>query len=230
MSIAPTWSEFKTYCAVIGPGQERPARPAACPFCDGPRVWFNGWRRVLITLLLDGQPHRPTDWVSLQRVRCARRECRRGWTLRPAWLYPHRSLEPDLAEAAALTYLLDAGATYTSVAATFGCAWVTVWRWVGWVTALVTPAALLAQAARLRARGADPALLPRAVAASARARSAARARTVLQAAQVLVALALLHRAQPEPPADPSPLRWWLVAEFLAVRRIAWLTRPAAPRR
>jgi hypothetical protein len=89
---------------------------------------------------------------------------------------------------------------------------------------------LLAQAARLHARGADPAGLPRTVAASTRARSAARARTVLQAAQVLVALALLHRAQPEPPADPSPLRWWLVAEFLVFRRIAWLTRPAAPRR
>jgi hypothetical protein len=185
---------------------------------------------VLITLLLDGRPHRPTEWVPVQRVRCARQECRRGWTLRPAWLYPHRSLEPDLAEAAALTYLLDPRATYTSVAAVFGCAWVTVWRWVGWLAALVTPAALLARAARLQARGADPAVLPRAVAASSRARSAARARTVLQTAQVLVALALLHRAQPEPPADPSPLRWWLVAEFLAVRRIAWLTQPRSPRR
>ncbi len=230
MSIAPTWSEFKTYCAEIGPGRGRPARPVQCPICDGDRVWFNGWRRVLITLMLDGQPHRPGEWVALQRVRCARRACRRGWTLRPAWLYPHRSLEPDLAEAAALTYLLDAQATYTSVAAAFGCSWVTVWRWVGWIGVLVTPAALVARAARLQARGGDPAMLPRAVAASARARSAARARLVLQAAQVLVALALLHRAQPEPPADPSPLRWWLVTEFLAFRRIAWLTRPAAPRR
>jgi hypothetical protein len=230
MSIAPTWSEFKTYSAAIGPGHGRPARPAVCPFCDGRRVWFNGWRRVLITLLVDHQPHRPAEWVPLQRVRCAQRPCRRGWTLRPAWLYPHRSLEPDLAEAAALTYLLDARATYMSVATTFGCSWVTVWRWVGWLAALVPPAALLAQAARLHARGADPAGLPRTVAASTRARSAARARTVLQAAQVLVALALLHRAQPEPPADPSPLRWWLVAEFLVFRRIAWLTRPAAPRR
>jgi hypothetical protein len=53
---------------------------------------------------------------------------------------------------------------------------------------------------------------------------------VEQAAQVLVALALLHRAQPEPPADPSPLRWWLLAEFLAFRRLALLTRGPAPRR
>lgn len=132
-----------------------------------------------------------------------------------------------MAEAAALTYLLDPQATYTSVATTCGCAWVTVWRWVGWIAALVAPALLMARAAR---GGVKPGVLPRAVPAAGRARSAARAQTVLHAAQVLVALALLQRAQPEPPADPSPLRWWLVAEFLAVHRVALLTRPASPRR
>ena len=151
--------------------------------------------------------------------------------MHPPWLYPHRSLEPDLAEAAALTYLLDPRATYVSVATAFGCAWVTVWRWVSWISALVTPAALLARATRLAApAGADPRALPRAIPAAARARSARRAQVVRQAAQVLVALTLLHRAQPEPPADPSPLRWWLLAEFLAFRRLAYLTRPASPRR
>lgn len=231
MSIARSWSDFKTYGAEIGPGRGRPPRPTRCVFCDGARVWFNGWRRVLITLLVDGQPHRPTEWVPVQRVRCARSACRRSWTLRPPGLYPHRSLEPDVAEAAALTYLLNPGATYVSVAAAFGCAWITVWRWVSWLAALVTPAVLLAHAAQLGAReGADPRLLPREIAAAARARSTGRARLVLQAAQVLVALALLHRAQPEPPADPSPLRWWLFAEFLAVRRVAHLTSMASPRR
>ena len=100
MSIAQAWCEFKTYGEQIGPDRGRPRRPAQCVFCDGPRVWFNGWRLVLITLLVEGQPHRPGEGVALQRVRCARRECRRSWTLRPAWLYPHRSLEPDVAEAA----------------------------------------------------------------------------------------------------------------------------------
>lgn len=231
MSIALAWCDFKTYCEEIGPGCGQPPRPAQCVFCDGARVWFNGWRRVLITLLVDGRPHRPAEWVPLRRVRCARRECRRSWTLRPPWLYPHRSLEPDVAEAAALTYLLDPRATYVSVATAFGCAWVTVWRWVGWIAALVTPAALIARAARLAAPGgAEPGVLPRAVPAAARARSAARARTVLQAAQVLVALTLLQRAQPEPPSDSSPLRWWLIVEFLAFRRLALLTRRASPRR
>ena len=231
MSIALAWSEFKPYCAEVGPGRGRPARPTQCLFCDGERVWFNGWRLVLITLLVDGRPHRPADWVALQRVRCARRACRRSWTVRPPWLYPHRSLEPDVAEAAALAYLLDPRATYVSVARAFGCAWVTVWRWVSWISALVTPAALLARATRLAApAGADPRALPRAIPAAARARSARRAQVVRQAAQVLVALTLLHRAQPEPPADPSPLRWWLLTEFLAVRRLAYLTRRACPRR
>jgi hypothetical protein len=223
MSIAQAWGDFKTYGEEIGPGRGRPPRPAQCVFCDGARVWFNGWRPVQITLLVEGRPYRPADGVPVPRVRCARRACGRSWTLRPPWLYPHRSFEPDVAEAAALTYLLDPQATYTAVARGMDCAWVTVWRWVGWIAALVRPAAVLARAV-------EPRVLPRAVPAAARARSAARAQTVLQAAQVLVALALLHRAQPEPPADPSPLRWWLTGEFLAVRRVAWLTRAAAPRR
>jgi hypothetical protein len=50
--------------------------------------------------------------------------------LRRPWLYPHRSLEPDLAEAAALAYLLDPRATYAAIARTVACAWITVWRWV----------------------------------------------------------------------------------------------------
>jgi hypothetical protein len=106
-----------------------------------------------------------------------------------------------------------------------------VWRWVGWLAALVTPGVLVAAAARLGGTGgAEPGLLPREVPAAARARSTARARTVRQAAQVLGALTLLHRAQPEPPADPSPLRWWLRGEFLAFRRRALLMRRTAPRR
>ena len=225
MSIAPAWSDFKGYVAAIGPGRGRPARPPHCVFCEGARVWFNGWRLVWITLLVEGQPQRPAEGLPLQRVRCARRECGHSWTLRPPWLYPHRSLEPDVAEAAALFYLLDPAATYVSVAPAFQCSWVTVWRWVGWVAALATPGALLARVARVAPRGAVPALLPRAVPAAARARSPERARRVFQAAQVLAALTHLHRAQPEPPPDPSALRWFLVGEFLRVRRLARLTRP-----
>src|SRR6516162_9788899 len=147
MSIALPWSEFKAYVAEVGPGRGGVARPAQCVFCDGERVWFNGWRQILVTLLVDGQPHRLADWLPLQRVRCAQPPCRRSWTLRPPWLYPHRSLEPDLAETAAL-----------------------------------------ARVAGLAPHGAVPALLPRTVAAAARARSRRRADAVLRAYQVVVAL------------------------------------------
>jgi hypothetical protein len=82
-----------------------------------------------------------------------------------------------------------------------------------------------ARVARLTPHGAVPGWLPRTVAAAARARSRRRADVVLRAYQVLVALAMLHRAQPEPAADPSPLRWFLLDEFLAFRRLARLTRP-----
>jgi hypothetical protein len=231
MSIALPWSDCKAYCATIGPDGARPARPGACAYCDGDRVWFNGWRCVRITLLVAGQPQRLGDGVMLQRVRCARRACRRSWTLRPAWLYPHRSVEPDVAETAALRYLLEPGATYAAVGAAVTCAWITVWRWVGWLATVVTPAEVLAEAARLDARGgAEPGGLPRTVPAAARARSAARARVVEQAAQVLGALTMLHRAQPEPPADPSPLRWWLAREFRRSRRPACLLPRPTPRR
>jgi hypothetical protein len=174
MSIALPWSEFKAYVTEVGPGLGRVARPGQCLFCDGERVWFNGWRWVLVTLLVDGQPHRLTDWLPLQRVRCGQPPCGRSWTLRPPWLYPHRSLEPDLAETAALTYLADPQATYRSVAQRVGCSWGTVWLWVGWLASLVTPAAVLARVARLTPHGAVPGLLPRAVAAAARARSRRR--------------------------------------------------------
>ena len=196
-------------------------RPAQCVCCDGERVWFNGWRRVLVTLLVDGQPSRLTDWLPLQRVRCAQPPCGRSWTLRPPWLYPHRSLEPNLAETAALTYLADPQATYRSVAQRVGCSWVTVWRWISWLATLITPAAVLARVARLAPHGAEPGCCrgrwPRPL-------GPARAAAVLRAYQVLVALTMLHRAQPEPAADPSPLRWFLLDEFLAFRRLARLTQ------
>jgi hypothetical protein len=128
VSIALAWCDCKTYCEDIGPGRAEPPRPAQCVFCHGPRVWFNGWRRVWPTLLVDGRPYRPPVGVALRRVRCGRRECRRSWTVRPPRLYPQRSLMPDLAEAAALTYLLEAETSYVAVAAAFGCAWIIVWR------------------------------------------------------------------------------------------------------
>jgi hypothetical protein len=225
MSIVLPWSEFKSYEARFGPGRERPPRPDGCVFCAFERVWFDGWRKIAVTVLADdGTPCRAAEGVYLQRARCARRECGHSWTIRPPWAYVHRSIEPDVAEAAAFAYLADPDMTYRRVAALFHCAWVTVWLWVTWVSALATPAALLSRVARVDRRAAMPEVMRHQVAAAARARTQRRARLLLRAYQVLTALALLHRAQPEPPSDPSPLRWFLQGEFLAFRRKAPVTR------
>ncbi len=100
---------FKSYQAAIGPGRGRPERPRACPFCDGERVWFDGWRQVFVVVFTDGAAHRFDDGIWIQRACCA--GCGSSWPLRPPFLYPHRLLEPDVAEAAALMYLSEAGAT-----------------------------------------------------------------------------------------------------------------------
>lgn len=217
---------FKSYQEAIGPGRGRPERPRGCPFCDGGRVWYDGWRRVFAVVLADETPHRFADGLWIQRVCCA--ECGTSWPLRPAFLYPHRSLEPDVAEAAALAYLSEPGATYAEVAARYGCSARTVWRWVGWMAGLVVVGELLAEAERLSGAGQAAAIVPRAVAEDhAKALSAERGRTLLAAFQALVALAVWARAQPAPPDDPSALRAWLTARFLTFREIHRLAARAA---
>ena len=168
--------------------------------------------------------HRFEDGLPLQRVTCA--TCNQSWTLRPAWLYPHRTFEPDVAEAAALAYLSEPAATYAAVAAAFGAATTTAWRWVSWVGRLAEPAGVIAATARI-----DPAtpaadIVPRDVPQDhPKARSEARRGLVLRALQLLVALAAFARVQVHPPDDPSALRFWLVARFRASGEIALLTRP-----
>lgn len=219
---------IKSYQEAIGPGRRRPERPSACPFCDGERVWFDGWRRVFAVVLADGTPHRFADGLWIQRVRC--RACRTSWPLRPAFLYAHRSLEPDVAEAAAVAYLSEAGATYAEVAARYGCSARTIWRWVGWIAGIVVVGERLAEAERLTGAGQAAAIVPRAVPQDhAKALSPERGRTLLAAFQALAALAVWARAQPAPPDDPSALRAWLTARFLTFREIhRFAVRAASP--
>lgn len=223
-SIVLDWIEINTYCASVGPGRGRPARPTACPLCDGGRVWFDGWRQVFAVVLVDGAVHRFSDGLWLQRGKCA--SCRHSWPLRPPWVYPHRSFEPDAVEGAALAYLADARATYRAVASRWCCSARSVWRWVGWCGTLANPPAVLAEAARLAPAAPSAEVIPREVPQVGRkARSQARAGTLLAALQLLVALLVLTRAQPHPPDDPSPLRWWLQDRFLRFRQVVKLTRP-----
>ncbi len=223
-SIVLSSAGFKTYQKAIGPGRGRPDRPRACPFCDGERVWFDGWRLVFAVVLVDGTPHRFADGLWIQRVCCA--ECGTSWPLRPPFLYPHRSLEPDVAEAAALAYLGEESASYVQVAADHGCSARSVWRWVGWIAGLVAVGELLSEAERLTGAGQAAALIPRDVPQDhAKALSPERERTLLRAFQALVALAVWARSQPVVPEDPSALRVWLTLRFLTFREFHRLAPP-----
>ena len=217
-SIVLGWCEFKIYLATIGPGLGHPDRPGACPVCDAAVVWLDGWRFVFCVVLLDGTPHRFDDGLPLQRVVCA--ICHVSWTLRPAFLYPHRSFEPDVVEAAGLDYLSTYASTYERTAKAHGCSPRSVWRWVGWLAAVVQARVLLAEAERRSGAGQSAALMPREVPQDhVKARSPEREATLLAAFQALCALAVWSRAQPAPPLDPSPLRFWLVERFRAFREV-----------
>lgn len=225
-SIALAPAEIKSYAQSIGPGRGRPPRPSSCarPTCPSTRIWYDGWRLVFVTLLLDGRPLRFDDGLWLQRVACA--GCWTSWTLRPAFLYPHRSYAPDLAEAASVAYLSDATATYAKVAARFGCSWTAIWAWISSLSGLTEPAAVLAEAARLAAVAPSVELMPRVVPQDhVKSRSGERQAVLLRVLQFLTALAVLARAQSVPSADPSPLRSYLVVAFLTRGRRALVTRP-----
>lgn len=102
-SIARAWPEIKSYAASMGPGRGRPPRPSACTRrgCPPDRIWYDGWRLVFVTVLVEGQPLRLDDGLWVQRVACA--GCWTSWTVRPAFLYPHRSYAPDVVEAASVS-------------------------------------------------------------------------------------------------------------------------------
>jgi hypothetical protein len=94
---------------------------------------------------------------------------------------------------------------------------------VGWLASLLAAPQLLAEAERLYATGLSAGLIPCSVPEDhAKAYSPERAKVLLGAFQGLAALALWSRAQPVPPEDPSPLRFWLIQRFLAFRRIEHL--------
>jgi hypothetical protein len=223
-SIDLPWVEIKVYLATVGPDLAPPARPARCVFCEAGRVWFDGWRLVFAVLLVDGRPHRFDDGLALKRVVCA--ACRTSWTLRPPFLYPHRSHGPDVSEAAAWRYLADPAATYARVGASCGCSARSVWRWVGWLAGVACPAALVAEAARAHPGTPAAELISRALPqAHVTAHSERRAIVLEEALRVLGALGVWARAQPDPPADPSPLRCYLTVHM---RRRGWVAHVTGP--
>jgi hypothetical protein len=223
-SIALSWIEIKDYVESIGPGLDRPPRPVACLRCKHDRIWYDGWRLVFCVILIDGTPFRFDNGLWVQRVACS--WCWFSWTCRPSFLYPHRSFQPDLIEAAALSYLQNPAATYAQIAKRYGCSLTMIWEWLGWLSQLVDPAALMAEAVRLDSALPIAELIPHSVPQDhPKARSRKRQDFLLRALQVLIAVVIWARAQAVPPLDPSPLRWFLTGQFLLFRRKACVTRP-----
>ena len=214
-SFVLPWTDIKSYRAEIGPGLARPPRPTACPACPSEWIWYDGWRRVSGEVVGPGGEAERFEELPLQRVACSR--CLKSWTLRPAFLYPRRQFAPDVTEAASLAYLADPSATYAKVGARYGCSWTSVWQWVGWLGHLVPPEELLAAIVRFDSESPAVSLVPRAVPQDDhdKAYTAERAERLLQALRTIVLIALLSRALPVPPADPSPLRWLLWVQFQA---------------
>lgn len=222
-SMVLPWVEIKEYAAGIGRRQVRPERPKSCPFCDGPKVWFNGWRTVHVIVLVEGSPCRFDDGLELQRVVCA--SCSTSWTLQPPFLYPHRSFGLDVVEKASTSYLMNPEGTYAAVAAAYSCSPRSVWRWVGWLAKLVSPAAVLAQAEQAQCTGESAALIPRAVPQHhLKAYSFARYAVLLLALQTLYAFNIWLRALAVPAADHSGLRVHLIEKLRIIGEVHLLLR------
>jgi hypothetical protein len=190
-------SDFKTHLEqrrAIG----RACLPDECPFCGNPRLWLDGVRVVYSLVLVEGTVRRFDDGLELQRAVCA--ACHKSWTLYPEPLYPHRSFEPDVVEAAGLEYLSEASATYAHVAAKHGCSPRSVWRWIGWLASLLACVRSSLTTA--------PSRLPHSVPQDhAKARSSLREQLLLSALEALSVLKTWARVGQ--PAGVRPLCNWL---------------------
>ena len=223
-SITLLWTDIKSHMQSIGPGRERPRRPGICLRCEHDKVWYDGWRLIFSVVLIDGTAVRFDDGLWVQRVACSL--CWFSWTCRPSFLYPHRSFEPDLIEAAALAYLKDPASTYARTSKRYGCSLTMLWGWIGWLSHLVEPGQIVAEAVRHDPSLPAAELIPNSVPQDhPKVRSPQRQDALLRAFQVLVAILTLARAQVVPPSDPSPLRWFLTDQFLVFRRKALVSRP-----
>jgi hypothetical protein len=117
-------------------------KPCCCPFCQGRRIYWNGYRERSASVL-DGDRVVYLSEVVCRRVKCANRQCKKSWTLRPPGLMPDRHYQMCVVASAARRFLFDPHSTLSSVAAAHQCCRRTVGRWLRWLAGIAKRSALI---------------------------------------------------------------------------------------
>jgi hypothetical protein len=117
-------------------------KPCSCPFCQGRRIYWNGYRERSASVLEGGRVVYLSE-VVCRRVKCADRQCKKSWTLRPPGLMPERHYQMCVVASAARRFLFDPHSTLSSVAAAHQCCRRTVGRWLCWLARIAKPSALM---------------------------------------------------------------------------------------
>jgi hypothetical protein len=119
---------------------ERADRPTACVFCGHGRVWWNGFRVRTATVLVASVVVF-LNGVRCRRVKCARKGCRRSWTVHPEGVMPRRHYQLSVVAPAMTRHLLE-GISQERVAEEHTCSRRTVSRWLHWLGDVAEPGAL----------------------------------------------------------------------------------------
>lgn len=126
-----------------------PRDPPAAGSATSIESGSDGWRKCYPTVLVGAEPTRPEKGVFLQKVRCARPECGRFWTIYPIWMSPHQSYQPDVVEQVVLEYASGEHQSYAATAKAWECSTSAVWLWVAWIARVACSKRILAMAGRL---------------------------------------------------------------------------------
>jgi hypothetical protein len=125
-------------------------KPCCCPFCQGRRIYWNGYRERSSSVIEGDRVVYLSD-VLCRRVKCANRQCKKSWTLRPPGLMPGRHYQLCVVASAARQFLFQSHSTLTWVAAAHQCCRRTLGRWLHWIAGIAKPSALIRRLSRLGA-------------------------------------------------------------------------------
>jgi hypothetical protein len=119
-------------------------KPCCCPFCQGRRIYWNGYRERSASVL-DGDEVAYLSDVVCRRVKCANRQCKKSWTLRPPGLIPRRHYQLCVVASAVRQFLFQPHSTLTGVAAAHQCCRRTLGRWLHRIAGITKPSVLISR-------------------------------------------------------------------------------------